>query len=186
MATTRLHRRAERALLGGLLALLASAGACRPTGEQAIAQNELIVRSLIDAVQAADTAAIVALFWPEATYDDYASQLQHRGIEEVLGYLTSIHQWADDVYMNVGQVHVSATGAVAEWLFAGVQARSMGELVPVATGLEVVTNGVTIVEIDGGRIRRAADYMDTTPMLLQLGGRMELPGGGVMELDVPR
>jgi hypothetical protein len=57
----------------------------------------------------------------------------------------------------------------------------MGELVPVATGLEVVTNGVTIVEIDGGRIRRAADYMDTTPVLLQLGGRVELPGGGTIE-----
>ena len=62
----------------------------------------------------------------------------------------------------------------------------MGEMVPVATGLEVTTNGVTIVEIDGGRIRRAADYMDTAPMLLQLGGRMELPGGGVMELDIQR
>ena len=151
-----------------------------------MSQNELVVRSLIDAVQAADTATIVELFWPEATYDDYASQLQHRGVEEILGYLTSPHEWADDIYMNVGAVHVGATGAVAEWIFAGVQARPMGEMVPVATGLEVVTNGVTIVEVDGGRIRRAADYMDTAGMLLQLGARVELPGDGVMELDVPR
>lgn len=151
-----------------------------------MSQNELVLRSLIDAVQAADTATIVELFWPEATYDDYASQLQHRGIEEILGYLTSVHEWADDVYMNVGEVHVGTTSAVAEWIFAGVQARPMGEMVPIATGLEVVTNGVTIVEIDGGRIRRAADYMDTTTMLLQLGARVELPGDGVMELDVPR
>jgi len=168
-----------------ILALLFAA-ACQPSGEQAVTQNELIVRTLIDAVQVADTATIAELFWPEAIYDDYASQLQHRGIEEIVGYLTSVHGWADDVYMNVGQVHVSATGAVAEWMFAGVQARPMGALVPVATGLEVVTNGVTIVEIDGGRIRRAADYMDTTPMLLQLGGRVEFPGNGVMELDVQR
>jgi hypothetical protein len=167
-------------------AIISFAGACAPSGEQAASQNELIIRNLIDAVQAADTATLVELFWPEATYDDYASQLQHRGIEEILGYLTSVHAWADDVYMNVGEVHVSTDGALAEWLFAGVQARPMGELVTVATGLEVVTNGVTIVEIDGGRIRRAADYMDTTPMLLQLGARVELPGGGVMELDPQR
>ena len=160
--------------------------ACRPTQEQAVSQNELIARSLVDAIQAADTATIVELFWPEATYDDYASQLQHRGTDEILGYLTSLHDWADDVYLNVGAVHVSATGAVAEWIFAGVQARPMGELVPVATGLEVTANGVTILEIDGGRIRRGADYMDTSSMLLQLGGRMELPGGSVLELDVPR
>jgi steroid delta-isomerase-like uncharacterized protein len=173
----------------GVLAVLVFvpfATACAPSEEQAISQNELVLRSLIDAVQAADTATIVELFWPEATYDDYASQLQHRGIEEILGYLTSVHEWADDVYMNVGEVHVGATGAVAEWIFAGVQARPMGEMVPVATGLEVVMNGVTIVEIDGGRIRRAADYMDTTTLLLQLGARIELPGDGVMELDVPR
>jgi steroid delta-isomerase-like uncharacterized protein len=170
----------------GLIAGVAALGACVPTEEQAVSENELIARTLVDAIQVADTATIVGLFWPEATYDDYASQLQHRGIDEILGYLTSIHDWADDVYMNVGQVHVSADGAVAEWIFAGVQARPMGETVPVATGLEVTANGVTILEIDGGRIRRGADYMDTAPMLLQLGGRIELPGGAVMELDVPR
>jgi ketosteroid isomerase-like protein len=156
------------------------------TQDQALQQNELLVLSLVDALQRADTAAIIEMFWPEATYDDYASQLQHRGIEEILGYVTSVHAWADDVYMNVGEVHASASGAVAEWLFAAVQARPMGDLVPEATGLEVQTNGVTIIEVDGGRIRRAADYMDTAPMFLQLGGRIELPGGGVMELDAPR
>lgn len=171
-----------------LFALVAAAcaGACAPTAEQALSQNELLIRSLMDAQQAADTATIVGLFWPEAVYDDYASQLQYRGIEEILGYVTSVHAWADDVYLNVGEVHVSPSGAVAEWLFAAVQARPMGELVPVVTNREVVVNGVTIIEVDGGRIRRAADYTDTTPLLLQLGGRMTLPGGGVMELDEPR
>ena len=169
-----------------VVALATLCAACRPTSEQAVAQNELLVLGLFDALQAADTATIVGLFWPDAVYDDFASQLQYRGIEEILGYVTSIHAWADDVYVNVGEVHVSESGAVAEWLFAGVQARPMGELVPVATNREVVVNGVTIIEVEGGRIRRAADYTDTTPMLLQLGGRMTLPGGGVMELPEAR
>jgi len=177
----------RRRRLGMLVAVTVCSSACQlQTEDQALAQNELLVRSLVDALQAADTAAIVELFWPEATYDDYASQLQHRGIEEIVGYATSVHSWADDVYMNVGKVHTSASGAVAEWLFAAVQARPMGELVPEVTGREVVLNGVTIIEVDGGRIRRAADYMDTAPMFLQLGGRVELPGGGVLELDEPR
>ena len=173
----------SRSLL--VVALLCGA-ACRPSDPQAMSQNELIARSLFDAMQAADTATIVELFWPEAVYDDYVSQLQHRGIEEILGYALSVHSWADDVYLNVGAVHVSPSGATAEWLFAAVQARPMGEVVPTATNRVVTTNGVTILEIDGGRIRRAADYMDTTPMYLQLGGRMTLPGGGVMELVEPR
>jgi steroid delta-isomerase-like uncharacterized protein len=169
-----------------LVVTVACVGSCSPTEEQAVSQNEYLVRSLFDALQSADSATIVELFWPDATYDDFASQLQYRGTEEILGYVTSLHSWADDVYMNVGEVHVSERGAVAEWLFAGVQARPMGELVPVVTNREVVVNGVTIIEVDGGRIRRAADYTDTTPLLLQLGGRMTLPGGGAMELEEPR
>jgi hypothetical protein len=94
-----------------------------------------------------------------------------------------VHVWADDVYLNAGEVHASPEGAVAEWLFAGVQARPMGDYVPTVTGREVVLNGVTIIEVDGGRIRRAADYMDTAPLALQLGGRIELPGGQVIELE---
>lgn len=169
-----------------VLAAAACSGGCAPTEEQALSQNESLIRSLADAQQAADTAAIMELFWPDAVYDDYASQLQYRGIEEIVGYVTSVHTWADDVYLNVGEVHASASGAVAEWLFAAVQARPMGGLVPVATNREVTVNGVTIIEVDRGRIRRAADYTDTTPLLLQLGGRMTLPGGGMMELDEAR
>lgn len=177
------RRRRAAKLVAGLVAVTACLG---QTEEQAVAENELLVRALMDALQRADTAVIAELFWPEAVYEDYASQLQHRGIEEIVGYATSVHQWADDVYMNVGEVHVSASGAVAEWLFAAVQARPMGDLVPVATNREVVVTGVTIIEVDGGRIRRAADYTDTGALFLQLGGRMELPGGGVLELDEAR
>ncbi len=64
-----------------------------------------------------------------------------------------------------------------------MQARPLGDLVPEATGREVLLNGVTIIELDGDRIIRAADYTDTAPMWLQLGGRIELPGGGVVGLD---
>jgi hypothetical protein len=55
--------------------------------------------------------------------------------------------------------------------------------VSVGTGAEVVTNGVTVIELQGDRIIRAADYADTAPMMLQVGGRIELPGGEVLELE---
>jgi ketosteroid isomerase-like protein len=157
--------------------------ACTVDPNQVVARNEAVAQGLIDAQQLADTAALLELFWPDAVYDDFANQLQHRGITEIVSYATSVHGWADDVYLNAGGIHASETGAVIEWLFAAVQARPMGDFAPVATGREVVLNGVTILEIDGGRIRRAADYTDTTPLALQLGGRLELPGGRVVEWE---
>src|SRR5690606_32260200 len=107
-------------------------------------------------------------------------------VQEIVSYLTSVHLWADALYLDVGAVHASPAGAVVEWLIAGVQARPMGDLVPVVTNREVVWNGVTILEVEMDRMRRAADYMDTAPILLQVGGRIELPGGVVRELDEPR
>jgi len=176
----RTRARCSPAFLASVLLLIS----CVPPGTDATSgANELLALSLLDAQERADTAAIVELFWADAVYDDYATQLQYRGIEEIVGYVTSVHAWADDVYLNAGAVHAGPTGAVVEWLFAGVQARPMGETMEAVTNREVVLNGVTVLEVDGGRIRRAADYVDTSPLWLQLGGHIELPGGAVIELN---
>jgi len=173
----------RRANLAALLVLATLA--CQPQEPAAPGsyESELVMIALVEAIQSADTALIVDLFWPEATYDDFSEQHTYQGLEEIVGYVTGSHAWGDDIYMNVGRLHVSETRAVAEWVFSAIQARPMGEQLPVGTGREVVLNGVTIIEVEGGRIIRAADYTDTTPMLLQLGGRIELPGGVVLEQE---
>jgi ketosteroid isomerase-like protein len=170
------------------LALLLTSGCIRPSAseDEALREAELVMRSLMSAFETADSALIEDLFWPQATYDDFPNQHTYHGLEEIVGYVTAVHRWADDVYMNLGELHVSTDGAVAEWVFSGVQNRPMGDQVPVATGREVVLNGVTIVELRDGRILRAADYTDTGALMLQLGGRVELPGGSVVELEGAR
>lgn len=150
--------------------------------DQRIREAELTARSLMAAWESADHALVEDLFWPQATYDDFPNQHTHQGIQEIIEYIDAMHAWADDVFMSVGQVHVTESGAVVEWVFSAIQARPMGS-VSVGTGAQVVTNGVTVIEIEGDRIIRAADYADTTPLLLQVGGRIELPGGAVLELD---
>lgn len=176
------------ALLVACMATLGSA--CAPAAERDAAaerEAELVMRSLMAAFETADVALIEDLFWAQATYDDFPNQHTYHGLDEIVGYVTAVHEWADDVYMNVGAVHVTTTGgAVAEWVFSGVQNRPMGSQVPVGTGREIVLNGVTVIEIRDGRIIRAADYTDAGALMLQLGGRIELPGGGVVELEGAR
>jgi hypothetical protein len=159
---------------------------CQPPGQETnptLEQNEFTVQALISAWASADTSLISEIFWPEATYDDFPNQTTYEGLQEIVAYITGVHEWGDDIYMNAGLVHVSESGAVAEWTFSAVQRRPMGDLVLEGTGREVVLNGVTILEIVDGRILRAADYMDTAPLMLQLGARIELPGGAVLEWD---
>lgn len=176
--------------LHAVVALSLLFNACAP-GEETFRvdprEAELTVRSLMAAIERADTALVEELFWPGATYEDFPNQHVHQGIAEVVGYVTGSHRWADDVVVSVGRVHPTATGAVAEWVFSATQVRPMGDRLPIGTGREVVLNGVTIVELEDGRIIRAADYTDAAAMLLQLGGRIDLPGGGSLELgDVGR
>lgn len=175
-ARERVGRFLALCLLGGV----GCAGGGAPDGQ--ITRAEAAARSLMTAFETADTALVEDLFWPQATYDDFPNQHTYQGVGEIVGYVTGLHRWADDVIMNVGRVHVADDGAVVEWLFSAVQARPMGDGLSVGTGSEVVLNGVTVLEMDGERIVRAADYTDTAAMLLQLGGRVEMPDGTVIEL----
>jgi ketosteroid isomerase-like protein len=158
-----------------------STGARQPS--QAEAENEIAVRTLLSMIGSGDVSDVAGLFHPDAVYDDYANQRQYRGLEEIAGYLAGGTRWATAVSMDVLSVHVSDSLAVAEWVFTGIQDRPIRSFVPVVTGREVVLNGVTILEIEEGRIRRAADYTDALALALQLGGEVRMPGGVVLRQD---
>ncbi len=176
-------------IVRALVAATVLAAGCTGPGagsDEAAREAELAIRTLMVAWQSADQSAFEELFRTDAVYDDFPNQHTYQGLPEIVGYMQALHAWADDVWFNIGAVHVTGTGAVAEWTFSAVQARPIGTEVPVATGAEVVSNGVTIIELENGLIVRAADYMDTRPVMLQLGGRLEMPGGSVLELDGAR
>jgi ketosteroid isomerase-like protein len=174
------------AALPAALALALAGAACAPGGagpSQAEAENEFAVRTLVGMVASADATEVAGLFHPDAVYDDYANQHQYRGMQEIAGYISGGTRWATAVTMDVMAVHVFPTGAVAEWVFTGIQDRPIGSFLPMVTGREVVLNGVTIIQMEDGRIRRAADYMDGLPLVLQLGGEVRMPGGGVLRQE---
>lgn len=166
-----------------LCALAVSACATGSDPDEQARQAELVARSLAAAIETADTALIRDLFWPQATYEDFPNQHTYLGSEEIVGYLTGAHRWADDVLLNVGRVHPTAEGGVIfEWVFSGIQSRSIPGVLTEGTGNEVVLNGITILEMDGDRVERAADYTDASAMLLQLGATVQMPDGTTLRL----
>ena len=168
-----------------LLVVLAALGACAPREGPSplLARNEIVARTLMDAWESGDPDVLTDLFAPDAVYDDFPNQMQYQGIQEIVGYVEHVQDWADGLSIDVSAVHPSEEGATVEWVFSATQARPIGTRVPVATGREVVLNGVTILEIRNGRIHRAADYIDALALVLQLGGEVRMPGGGVIRLD---
>jgi len=158
--------------------------ACVPAGSDArLAEHELVARQVVAAWEAGNTRELADHFWPDAVYDDFPNATPYRGLDEIAAYKAEVHAWTSDLVVNVTAVHPSPTGAVVEWVLYGVQSDPIAGRVEVATGREVLLNGVTVLEVEGGLIIRAADYLDSLPLMLQLGGRVELPGGRVLELD---
>jgi hypothetical protein len=160
--------------------MLLGLSACGPSPEQADTLGRYLMESLVYARETADTLMMEDLFLPDATYDDYPSQLQYQGIQDIVGFLTSVHEWGDDVYLTLGNVRAGPSTAVGEWYLAAVQSRPIPSVIESGTGRDVSINGITLLEIEGGRIARAADYWDNASFLLQLGGRIELPDGTVL------
>jgi len=166
-----------------VLSLLLVALGCAPAPDEADALGRYLLESLVFARQTADTALLEEILLPDATFDDYPGHIQYQGVADVVGYLTAVHDWGDDVYLNLANVETGPSVAVGEWFFSAVQERPIPDVIGVGTGREVSWSGVTLIEIEGGRIARAADYWDRTELLLQLGGRIELPDGNVLQGD---
>lgn len=166
----------------GVLAMLAACGP-RQGPSPTVARNEVVARTLMEAWRSGDRDLLADIFAPDAVYDDFPNQIQYQGIQEITGYVQAVQAWAEGLSIDVSAVHASEEGATIEWIFSATQARPIGDRVPVATGREVVLNGVTILEMDEGRIRRAADYQDALAFVLQLGAEVRMPGGGVVRLD---
>lgn len=183
---TRREAARSRAAARAVFALSLLLMSCAPAGPSPLLnENEIAARTVMSLWETGEVEELATLFYSDAVYDDFPNQTQYRGLEEIAGYITHVHDWADAASMSVTDVHVSESGAVVEWVFSAVQDRPIGTRVPVATGRDVLLNGVTILVIDGGRIRRAADYMDVLPLVLQIGAEVHMPGGSVMKYDLP-
>jgi predicted ester cyclase len=69
------------------------------------------------------------------------------------------YHWSMDVVVE------SPTTATAEWTFSYV----VSEAVPRSVGRKIRFNGMSVFELEAGRIARYREYFDTGVALLQLG-----------------
>ena len=179
MNTTRI----ATAFVVGLGIFAASCGGTQDGPAPATSQAEITARTLMMVWESGDSRELPGLFRPDAVYDDFSNQVQYRGVEEIAQYVGHISSWATDLRVDVGAVHAGPSGATVEWLMSGIQDRPIPGVLGIATNREFFVNGVTILELDGDLIIRAADYVDITPLLMQLGATIHLPDGEVRSLE---
>jgi steroid delta-isomerase-like uncharacterized protein len=127
-----------------------------------------IVREFERAFNRRDVEALVACFTPGGAYTDtffgaHTGAAALRAMFERMFHEGRDYAWVMDVVVE------TAAAAAAEWTFSYVAS----EAVPRSAGRRVRFRGMSLFELEGGRIARYREYFDEGVALLQLGFKPE-------------
>jgi steroid delta-isomerase-like uncharacterized protein len=123
-----------------------------------------VVRDFEKAFNRQDVDALLACFTERATYRDnfYGD---HAGKDNLRSMFQRMFREGHDYQWTMHAVVESPTLCAAEWTFSYV----VSDAVPRSVGRKIRFTGMSVFELDGGRIARYREYFDTGAALLQLG-----------------
>ena len=127
-----------------------------------------IVHDFASAFTRQDVDALVNCFTPTGSYVDtffgpHAGHGNLRAMFERMFREGTNYRWTMDVVVD------TPARAAAEWTFGYV----VTEAVPRSSGRAVRFKGMSLFELDGGKIAAYREYFDTAAALLQLGFKPE-------------
>ena len=123
-----------------------------------------IVREFESAFNRQDVDALVACFTPAGSYVDTFFGA-HVGHAELRAMFERIFREGTNYHWTMDLVVETPNRAAAEWAFSYV----VSEVIPRSAGRAVRFRGMSLFELDGGKIAAHREYFDTAAALLQLG-----------------
>ena len=130
-----------------------------------------LVRDFAKAFNARDVNGLLACFTERASYTDNFYG-EHGGRDGLRAMFERMFREGRDYLWRMDAVVETPTSAAAEWTFSYV----VTDAVPRSAGRQVRFRGMSIFELEGGRIVRYREYFDTGVALLQLGFTPEAVG----------
>lgn len=123
-----------------------------------------VVREFEQAFNRQDVDALLACFTERATYRDnfYGD---HAGKDSLRSMFQRMFREGHDYQWTMNVVVDSPGVCSSEWTFSYV----VSEAVPRSAGRKIRFTGMSVFELEGGRIVRYREYFDTGVALLQLG-----------------
>jgi limonene-1,2-epoxide hydrolase len=123
-----------------------------------------IVNDFADAFKRQGVDALVGCFTPSATYVDnffgpHAGHAELRAMFARMFREGTGYRWAMDLVVE------TPPRAAAEWTFSYV----VTDAIPRSAGRAVRFQGMSVFELEGGKIAAYREYFDTGAALLQLG-----------------
>lgn len=111
--------------------------------------------------------AFLALCTDDCLYEDNGPGVTCHGKDELRKYRRDILQAFPDLKIELKNLLITGNQAAVEWRASGTQ---KGDLMGIpATNKAATIRGVVVFELEGDRIKRAAEYWDMAALLKQLG-----------------
>jgi len=142
--------------------------------------STLLAQNLMELWETGDTLRTQNIFLDNCEYVDIANNYTFSGIEGVNKYVGHVHKWASEVNMEIRKINVSQNMGYVEWTMSAKHTSPIEGRVPIATNRDISINGATLIEFKDGKIAKASDYLDALGFVIQLGSRVELPGGVII------
>jgi steroid delta-isomerase-like uncharacterized protein len=123
--------------------------------------------AMFDAIQAKDFDALRGLFDSRSVHVS-GDGVEKHGPDPVIAEVSMFTTAFPDLTLTIRRQHVVDNSvSVIEYTFSGTHYGNLEGLPPTGRAISVVA--CSILEADGGTIRREADYFDTTDLFAQLG-----------------
>lgn len=121
-----------------------------------------------------DGERITSFMAPDATYSDVALGQTHTGSTDIAAWInTMVDEFSTDYWFETVFAFSTDSVYALEWVMKGTNDR--GKLFP-ATDKPFAIHGVSVGELEGGKIKRNTDYWSLGEFLMQV-GLMPTPQG---------
>ena len=114
-----------------------------------------------------DADKILSLFTDDCVYEDVTFAAINRGKKELRAFAEGVFAGVPDLKIELTAGFVAGTWGVMEWVMSGTHKGDFPGMP--ATGKRFSTRGVTILELEAGKIRRNSDYWDAATVMRQVG-----------------
>ena len=172
------RRAALRGLgLGGVAVALAARGAGAQDATPAASPAALspLLAEWAAAWSAHDPERLLALYAPDAVYEEVPTNTVARGHDEIRAFFEFNFATFSDIEVRPEAGSQAEGWAAFQGVFAG---RYTGQLpdTPPGAGQAFAVRFATVFELEGDTIRRNTDYFDLSTLLVQIGA-LPAPGG---------
>ena len=122
----------------------------------------------LDAWNSHDGERIASFMTPDASYTDIVLAQTHRGRADIAAWINSMNrEFSTDYRFEPGHELVSDSGYFLEWTLKGTHDGSTPRLP--ASQKQFAIHGVSVGELENGKIKRNTDYWNMVEFLVQIG-----------------